>query len=295
MAMRSIWKGSITFLLISIPVKVYNALETSEKISFNQLHAGDCLGPVGQKKQCKKCDAVLTSNEEITKGYQYEPDLYITVSPDEIATITRQSNETIQIIGFINPDEIPTTYFDASYFAAPNGTAAAKPYALLREVMKRTGKVAIAKVTLREREELIAISTSNDGIMIQKLRYNHEVRSISSVPGITGEIAAQENELELAEQLVNSMITTFAELDTVDHHHVALKNLLDAKIAGKPIDSTTKPTTAAPVTDIMSALRASLTTASKTKLNKEENTDAPPPLTLVPPVPKEKPRKQKVA
>src|SRR5258708_27132693 len=80
--MRSIWKGSITFSLVSIPIKVFNAIETSEKISFNQLHAGDCLGPIGQKKQCKKCDLTVT-NDEIVKGYQHEKEKYVLVAPEE--------------------------------------------------------------------------------------------------------------------------------------------------------------------------------------------------------------------
>ncbi len=85
--MRSIWKGSITFSLVSIPIKVFNAIETSEKISFNQLHAGDCLGPIGQKKLCKKCDVTLT-NDEIVKGYQHEKDKFVVVAPEE-----RQPND----------------------------------------------------------------------------------------------------------------------------------------------------------------------------------------------------------
>src|SRR5260370_41909979 len=108
--MRRIWKGSITFSLVSIPIKVFNAIETSEKISFNQLHAGDCLGPIGQKKQCKKCGVTVT-NDEIVKGYQHEKKKYGLVAPENIASITPEANETIQIIGFIKPKHSPTTYF----------------------------------------------------------------------------------------------------------------------------------------------------------------------------------------
>src|SRR5216684_3303307 len=128
--MRSIWKGSITFSLVSIPIRDFNAIETSEKISFNQLHAGDCLGPIGQKKQCKKCDTTVT-----------------------------------------------------------NDPAAERSYTLLREVMKRSGRIGIAKVILREREDLITISPNGDGLMIQKLHYRHEVRSVANVPGISNQAA----------------------------------------------------------------------------------------------------------
>ena len=291
MAMRSVWKGAITFLLVSIPVKIYNAIESSEKISFNQLHAGECLGPVGQKKQCKKCDAVVT-NDEITKGYQHEPDQYVLITPEEIATITPESNESIEIVGFIDPTEIPTTYFDASYFVAPNGTSAGKPYALLREVMKRTGKVGVGKVIMREREELVTISPNENGLIIQKLHYRHEVRAITNVPGIANVPAAEESELQLAELLVDKLMTTFDDLDTVDHYHVALKEMLETRISGGTIEVKTQTTKVEPAIDIMSALQASLNATPKAKTeDKSQRT-----LTLIPAAAEEKqPRKKRTA
>ena len=276
--MRSIWKGSITFSLVSIPIKVFNAIETSEKISFNQLHAGDCLGPIGQKKQCKKCDVTVT-NDEIVKGYQHEKDKYVLVAPEEIASITPESNEAIEIIGFIKPEEIPTTYFDASYFAAPNGPAAERSYALLREVMKRSGRIGIAKVILREREDVIAISPNGDGLMIQKLHYRHEVRSVADVPGISNQATPQDNELQLAATLVEQMVTTFDQIDTTDHFHAALKEMLDAKVAGETITTTGEVRKPAAVIDIMTALQASL----KVQANRVEQEPTASPLTLVAP------------
>ncbi len=276
--MRSIWKGSITFSLVSIPIKVFNAIETSEKISFNQLHAGDCLGPIGQKKQCKKCDLTVT-NDEIVKGYQHEKEKYVLVAPEEIASITPESNEAIEIIGFIKPEEIPTTYFDASYFAAPNGPAAERSYALLREVMNRSGRIGIAKVILREREDLITISPNGDGLMIQKLHYRHEVRSVSDVPGISSQATPQDNELQLATTLVEQMVTTFDQIDTTDHFHAALKEMLDAKVAGETITTTGEVRKPAAVIDIMTALQASL----KVQANRVEQEPTASPLTLVAP------------
>jgi DNA end-binding protein Ku len=276
---RSIWKGSITFSLVSIPIKVFNAIETSEKISFNQLHGGDCLGPIGQKKQCKKCSLTVT-NDEIFKGYQHEKEKYVVVTPDEIASITPKSNEAIEIIGFIKPEEIPTTYFDASYFAAPNGPAAERPYALLREVMKRCRKVGIAKVILREREDLITISPNGDGLMIQKLHYRHEVRRVTDVPGISNQAAPQDNELQLATMLVEQMITNFDQIDTTDHFHTALKEMLDAKVAGETIATTGEVRKPAPVIDIMSALQASLKVQGTPRVQQETPASS---LTLVAP------------
>jgi DNA end-binding protein Ku len=262
--MRSIWKGTISFLLVSIPVKVYNAIETSEKIQFNQLH-GDDFGPIGYEKRCKKCNLVV-STDQIVKGYQHAPEQYVVVSPEEIASITLKSNQSIEIIGFLEMSEIPTTYFDASYFAAPDGAAASKAYTLLRDVMKRTERIAIGKIILREREELITISPEGDGLILQKLHYRHEVRLIDAVPGISNKLTpSNTTELQLAENLVNNMLTSFAEIDTIDHYHSALKQLLETKVAGGTIEVKATKDTAAPVVDIMSALQASLDARSKQK------------------------------
>lgn len=279
--MRSIWKGAISFLLVSIPVKVYNAIETSEKIQFNQLH-GDDFGPIGYEKRCKKCNVVVSS-DQIVKGYQHAPDQYVVVSPEEIASITPESNHSIEIIGFLKSTEIPTTYFDASYFAAPDGAAASKAYTLLRDVMQRTGRIAIGKVIFREREELITISSEGDGLILQKLHYRHEVRLIESVPGVSNKLTpSNPNELELAENLVNNMLTSFADIDTIDHYHSALKQMLDTKAAGGTIEVTTAKSTAPPVVDIMSALQASLSARPKQNANQPLPSEpSPQPLTLV--------------
>jgi len=111
--MRSIWKGHIRFLLVAIPIRVYNAIEASEKIQFNQLHRED-FGPIGYDKRCKKCGQIVT-NDQITKGYQYETDRYALVEPDEIAKIKIKTTKAIDIIGFVDTSEIPTTFFDSPY------------------------------------------------------------------------------------------------------------------------------------------------------------------------------------
>ncbi|MCA1579107.1 MAG: Ku protein [Acidobacteria bacterium] len=294
--MRSIWKGAISFLLVSIPVKVYNAIETSEKIQFNQLH-GDDFGPIGYEKRCKKCNLVVSS-DQIVKGYQHAPEQYVVVSPEEIASITPESNQSIEIIGFLKPADIPTTYFDASYFAAPDGAAATKAYTLLREVMKRTERIAIGKVILREREELIAISPEGDGLILQKLHYRHEVRVIESVPGISSNKLTPPNttELDLAENLVNNMLTSFAEIDTIDHFHSALKQLLETKAAGGTVEVKAAKTAAAPVIDIMSALQASLNARPKPKANETLPSEpSAPTLTLVSPPAVASKKKKKTA
>src|SRR5262247_375763 len=236
--MRSIWKGHIRFLLVAIPVRIYNAIETSEKISFNQLHRED-YGPIGYDKKCKKCGQVVT-NEEITKGYQYEPDRYAIVEPEDIAKVKIKTTKAVDIVGFVDRSEIPTTFYDAPYFAGPDGPVSEKPYALLREVMKQTGKVGVGKVVLRDREDLVAVFPHEDGLVLQKLHYPHEMRKMEDVPDIEGveKLTAQKlnkAELKLASTLVEEMTTTLSEIDTDDNYYNALRTLIDSKIKGKEI------------------------------------------------------------
>ena len=144
--MRSIWKGHIRFLLVAIPVRIYNAIEASEKISFNQLHRED-FGPIGYDKRCKKCDQVV-SNDEITNGYQYEPERYAIVEPDDIAKIKIKTTRAVDIVGFVDSSEIPTTFYDAPYFAGPDGPVRKNPTRCARGD-EQTGKIGVGKVVLR--------------------------------------------------------------------------------------------------------------------------------------------------
>jgi len=258
--MRSIWKGHIRFLLVAIPVRIYNALETSEKISFNQLHRDD-YGPIGYDKRCKKCGQIV-SGDQITKGYQYEPDRYAIVEPDDIAKIKIKTTKAVDIVGFVDRDEVPTTFFDAPYFAGPDGPVSEKPYALLREVMKQTGKIAVGKVVLRDREDLVAVFPHEEGLVIQKLHYPHELRKMEDVPDLENvkNLTPQKlnkNELKLAATLVQEMVTTLGEIDTEDNYHTALRNLIDAKIKGRKVVEV-EEVEELPRLDIMSALKKSL-------------------------------------
>jgi len=278
--MRSIWKGHIRFLLVAIPVRIYNAIETSEKIQFNQLHRED-YGPIGYDKRCKKCGQVVT-NDQITKGYQYEPDRYAIVEPEDIAKVKIKTTKAVDIIGFVDRSEIPTTFYDAPYYAGPDGPVADKPYALLREVMKQTGKVGIGKVVLRDREDLVAVFPMEDGLVLQKLHYPHELRKMEDVPDLDGAQKLNKNELKLATTLVQEMVTSLSEIDTIDNYHEALKNLIESKIKGKKVAEF--EVEEVPRLDIMSALKQSLQQSGRKPMVKAANaTKKKPQISLVKP------------
>ena len=258
--MRSIWKGHIRFLLVAIPVRVYNAIEASEKIQFNQLHRED-FGPIGYDKRCKKCSQVVT-NDEITKGFQYEPDRYAIVEPEEIAKVKIKTTKAVDIMGFVDSSEIPATFFDAPYYLGPDGPVAEKPFALLRQVLQDTGKIGLAKVVLRDREDLVAVFPHGDGIVLQKLRYPAEVRKMEDVPDIDKTQKVEKKELSMATSLVEQMITSFSDIDTVDHYHEAFRKLIDSKIKGKKVTEFEKEEEV-PRLDIMTALKKSLQASTR--------------------------------
>ena len=258
--MRSIWKGHIRFLLVAIPIRVYNAIEASERIQFNQLHRED-FGPIGYDKRCKKCNQVV-SNDEITKGYQYEADRYAIVEPEEIAKVKIKTTRAVDILGFVESSEVPPTFYDSPYYIGPDGPVAEKPFALLRQVLRDTGKIGLAKVVLRDREDLVAVFPHGDGIVLQKLRYPAEVRKMEDVPEIDAVPKIDKKELSLATSLVEQMVTSFSDIDTVDHYHEALRKLIDSKIKGKKVTEFEKEEEL-PSLDIMTALKKSLQASSR--------------------------------
>lgn len=252
--MRSIWKGHIRFLLVAIPVRVYNALETSEKVHLNQLHKED-YGPIGYDKRCKKCKQVV-SNEEIIKGYQYAPDQYAILEPDDITKVKLKTTKVIDIVGFIDKAEISPMLYDSPYFAGPDGEVGVKTYALLSEVLKESGKIGLGKVVLRDREDFVALAPEDGGLVLYKLRYPKELRSIEEVPQIGKEAELDPNELKLARTLVDQMVTSISEIDMRDRYNEALKEIIEAKIAGKEVTEFIEEEQ--PVVDIMTALKESI-------------------------------------
>src|SRR2546428_1941634 len=219
--MRSIWKGHIRFSLVTIPIRIYNAVDTAEQaIRFNQLHKED-HGAVGYDKKCKKCGKVLTT-EEIVKGYQFEPEQYVIVSPEDFEKLKLKSTKVIEIEGFIDSTEVQPSLYESPYFAGPDGAVAAKTYSLLSQALKASGKVGLGKVVLRDREEVVMIAPLDGGIILYKLRHPNEVRKMESVPQIESK-EVNKDELKLSISLVESMSSTLKEMDLTDRYSDALR------------------------------------------------------------------------
>jgi len=251
--MRPIWKGHIQFSLVTIPIRIYNAVDTEETIRFNQLHKED-NGAVGYDKKCKKCGKTLTS-DDIVKGYQFQPEQYVIVSPEDIAKIKLKSTKVIEIGGFIDSSEVQPTLYESPYFAGPDGPVAAKTYSLLSQALKASGKVGVGKVVLRDREEVVMIAPLEGGLVLYKLRNPNELRKMDGVPQIEQK-SVNKDELKLSISLVESMAATLKDLDLTDRYREALREMIEAKIAGKEVVSV--PEEEKPVVDIMTALRQSI-------------------------------------
>ena len=258
--MRAIWKGHIRFSLVTIPVRIYNAIETSETIRFNQLHKED-NGPIGYEKKCKKCNEVV-KNEDIVKGYKYEPDQYVIIENEDFDKVKLKSTKVIEIEGFVNASEVPHTLFNTPYFAGPDGEVAEKAYTLLCQTLKKSGKMGIGRVVLRDRENVMLMTAQENGIMLYRLRYPKEVRNIQDVPMLNGMVANPE-ELKLAQTLVDSMTTSFDKIELQDRYKGALRDMILAKIDGQEVVTVVEEEK--PVVDIMTALKESIDQAKDEK------------------------------
>src|SRR5262245_61065895 len=263
--MRSIWKGHIRFSLETIPIRIYNAVDTEETIRFNQLHKDD-NGAVGYDKKCKKCGKALKA-EEIVKGYEFEPEQYVIVSAEDLAKLKLKSTKIIEIMAFIDASEIEPSLYESPYLAGPDGPVAAKAYSLLSEALKASGKVGIGKVVLRDREEVMMIAPKDGGLVLHKLRSPGDLRKIDNVPQLERK-EVNKDELKLSVSLVGSMSATFKELDLTDRYREALREMIEAKIAGREVVNV--PEEEKPVVDIMTALRQSIeqTKAKKKPMEK---------------------------
>ncbi len=258
--MRAIWKGHIQFSLVTIPIRVYSAIESSETIRFNQLHVED-YGRIAYDKRCKKCNNVV-SNDEIVKGYEYEPDQYVVIEQEDIDKLRVKSTRVIEIQGFVDASEVHPTFYDTPYFAGPDGVVGAKTYALLCQTLRDSNKLGVGKVVLRDRESVVLLTPQGPGLLLHKIRYPHELRDIAQVPQLDG-LEADKEQLKLAQTLVDSMSMSLADIELKDSYYDALKELVAAKVEGKEIVTVAEEER--PVVDIMTALKESIEQAKSSK------------------------------
>lgn len=257
--MRAIWKGHIRFSLVTIPIRVYNAIDAGQTISFNLL-SKEGHNPVSYEKKDKVTGQTLRQ-EDIVKGYQYEPGQFVIIDDEDFTKVKLKSTRVIDIEGFVKSTDVHPTLFDAPYFIGPDGEIAAKTYALLCKTLKESGKVGVGRVVLRDRETVVLLTPEKNGILLYKLRYPNEVKSIGEVPQLLEDVKVDKAQVKMAKMLVDSMSKQFVDIEMKDNYQDALRAMIKAKIDGKEIITVQEEEV--PVVDIMTALKASIAKAKK--------------------------------
>jgi DNA end-binding protein Ku len=247
----SVWKGHITFGLISIPVHMTAAART-ERISFNQLHKV-CNSRVKQPLFCPVCNRQV-ERSEIVKGYEHEKDQYVLFNEDELDKIEPPSAKVMEILEFVKLDEMDPLYFDASYYITPED-AGVKAYELLMEAMKESGYGAIAKLTMHQREHIVIIRPGTKGMTLHTMFYSNEIRAAESIP--TNKVELKDQEKKLAQQLIQSLAAPFEPQKYQDEYQQNVRAMIAAKLKGQEVTEVAQPHMA-PVIDLMEALKKSI-------------------------------------
>ena len=226
----TIWKGYITFGLISIPMRMFAAART-DRISFNMLHEV-CSTRIKQQLFCPTCERVV-ERSEIVKGYEAEKNAFVLVTDDDLKNVAPESSESMEIIEFVELKEIDPLYFDASYYATPEEPGR-RAYQLLLETMQKTGYAAIAKIAMHQREYTVVIRPREDGLTLHTIYYANEVRAIPEY-GQTKNTEVKPQEIQLAEQLVKSLAAPFDPEKYEDAYQKRLAEMIEAKREGKAV------------------------------------------------------------
>jgi len=254
--MRAYWTGSISFSLVTIPIKLYAAVESGQKVSFRQLHEED-FGPIGYEKRCKKCGKVVP-NEDIVRGYEYDEDQYVVVEDEEMDALKLESTKTIDIEAFVPADDLDFALFDKPYIVGPSNQPAVKTYELLRRAMEDDDVVAVGRVVISGRERMMGIRPQGDGLMAYQLRYPAELRPLGEAPLVGQKVDVDDKQLKLAKQLVDTMRTPFEELEMEDRYQQAVMEIIEAKVEGRDVVTVEEAAEPERVPDVMSALEESI-------------------------------------
>ncbi|MGB9887015.1 MAG: Ku protein [Moorellales bacterium] len=256
--MRSIWNGVLSFGLVNIPVKVYPAVEEKD-FSFRLLHR-QCNTPITYAKRCPVC-GVDVGVDDIVRGYEFARGQFVVVTQEELSSLPLPTTRAIEISDFVSLEEIDPLYFSRPYYLAPED-GGQKAYALLHRAMADTKRVAVAKVTLRQRESLACVRVYRRALVLETMLYADEIRRPENLPEVTYTETLDPRELEMAKKLVESLSAPFEPEKYRDGYRQALEELISSKIAGRQVVAPPAPAPAK-VVDLMEALRASIEQAEK--------------------------------
>ncbi|WP_274361854.1 Ku protein [Paenibacillus thermotolerans] len=254
--MHTIWKGAISFGLVNIPVKMYAATEDKD-ISMRMLHK-QCGTPISYMRRCPTCETPV-ENEEIVKGYEYEKGRFVRFEKEELDALAAEASRDIKILDFVNLEEIDPIYFQKTYYLGPGDTGA-NAYGLLQTALKDTGKIGIARVTIRNKSSLAAIRIVENCICMETIFYPDEIRPAAQVPNLQATANVNDKELTMAKMLIEQLSVPFEPDKYHDEYREELMGAIEKKIAGEEIEVAPEPRKNN-VIDLMAALQASLEAA----------------------------------
>jgi DNA end-binding protein Ku len=250
--MRAIWTGSVSFGLVNIPIKLFSASETREGIDLRMLHNKD-QAPIRYAKICTE-EGIEVPFKDIVKGYEYAEGEYVVISDEDFENADAKKTSTIDIVEFTDEHQIDVRYLERPYYLEPQ-KGADKAYTLLREALRQSDKLAVARFVLRQREHLAIIKAVGQVLVLNQMRFPADLRSPGGLKLPTAE--ADKKEINMALKLIDQLTEPFIPEDFHDTYTEELQATIDAKVAGKPIP-TEKTAAAKPVKDLMAALKASL-------------------------------------
>lgn len=251
--MHTVWKGAISFGLVHVPVKMFSATEDKD-ISLRYIHK-ECGSPLSYVRKCPVCDKEVAW-EEIGKGYEYEKGKFVLFDKEELDQLTEESSKSITILDFVDLTEIDPIYFQKTYYLSPD-QAGMNAYRLLMEAMRQTGKIGIAKISIRSKSSLAAIRVLSDCLAIETIYYPDEVRPVSQVPGLPEAGIVNDKELDMAKLLISQLSTPFEPAKYTDDYRQRMLDLISHKIAGEEFHIA-PARQESNVIDLMAALQASI-------------------------------------
>jgi DNA end-binding protein Ku len=249
----SVWKGYLTFGLISIPIRLFSAART-ERIGLNQLH-NVCKTRIRMPLYCPHCERQV-ERSEIVKGYEYDKDQYVLFKEEELEKVEPQSARSMEILEFVKVDEIDPLYYDASYYVTPEDEGK-KAYQLLLEAMESSGYAAIAKLTMHQREHIVVVRPRANGMTLHTMFYTNEIRAVAEYGRTDASAEPKEQEKKLATQLIESLAAKFEPEKYKDQYQESMKSMIEAKRQGQEVAEVQHPKLA-PVIDLMDALKKSI-------------------------------------
>ena len=260
---RAYWKGFLRLSLVSIGVQIYNAIESKSEISFRQIHK-----PSGRRVNYEKVVPGVgkIDNADIAKGYEVDADTYVLLEPEEIDAIKLESKRTIDLVQFVDAKEIDYRFFERPYFLVPADAMAGEGYAVIRDALRKTGKVGLAQITISGREWLVGVAPLEDGLVMEMLRYADELRNPAEYFDEVPSAKPDKEMVDLAVQLIEKKSQPFDAAKYKDHYATALRELVQDKLKGRRIVAAQEERPqGSNVVDLMEALKRSIGQTAPTK------------------------------